>query len=72
MSTVILELVRNGGHLTIGACSVAGPRGPAGDTPVAVTAEINSAIAAHETDPEPHSAYDDGADLVLIFENGLI
>lgn len=36
------------------------------------TQYVDDHIEAHRLDPEPHPAYDDMADLVLVFENGLI
>jgi len=47
---------------------VIGPPGPAG--PVDTTAI--DALYVHEADTTPHPAYDDAADLTLLFENGLV
>lgn len=45
---------------------------PALTSGASVTPEyVDDAIIAHALDPEPHTAYDDGPSLVLLFENGM-
>lgn len=47
---------------------VRGPQGPQGEPGDSGTAALETHIAA----TEPHPAYDDIADLTLIFNNGLV
>lgn len=53
-----------------------GPPGPEGPPGMVVggasPAYVDDSIAAHVNAPEPHPAYDDLPDFVLLFENGLI
>lgn len=62
---------------SVAVVPIAGPRGPKGDPGdlddlAAVQGMIDDSIEGHVQAAEPHPAYDDFADLRLIFENGLV
>ena len=67
LEAVALETIINAGS---NDGEVIDPAGPVGTVPAQTILELVQAqITLHRNDPTPHPAYDDGPDLVVLFEN---
>lgn len=55
-----------------GLPGVAGPAGPQGPPGISSGESIDTQIAVHVNHPTPHPVYDEGPDLILLYENAKV